>query len=120
MNNFCVDGLYAQKAADVCGIPVENILRMRDRHFLDEQELRNYLIRYDCYALLKTKKFTEQQIYERLSGIYNVGVAQIQKIIKLKPKRIFYCKRCGHEVTRKVFKQNNGMCNRCSSQSIIL
>ena len=120
MNDFYIEGLYAQKVADISGVPVEYIIKMRDEQFLDEQEVRNALIRYDCHALLQTRKFTERQIYDRLAGIYNISSVQVQRIIKMKSKRIFYCKQCGHEISKAEFKRNGGMCDRCISQSIIV
>lgn len=120
MNEFCIEGLYMQKVADISGIPVEYVAKMRDRQLLDEQEVRNMLIRYDCHALLCTQKFTERQVYDRLAGIYNISPSQVQRIIKMKSTRIFYCKQCGHKISSIEFKRNGGMCNRCKSQSIIV
>nr|DAD87535.1 MAG TPA: DNA-directed RNA polymerase [Siphoviridae sp. ctAUQ2] len=120
MNDFYIEGLYVQKVADISGIPVEYVVKMRDRQLLDEQEVRNMLIRYDCHALLLTQKFTERQVYDRLAGIYNISSSQVQRIIKMKSKRIFYCMQCGHEITKAEFKRNGGMCDRCKSQSIIV
>lgn len=120
MNDFYIEDLYLQKVADVTGVPVDYVTMMRDKQMLDEQEVRNILIRHDCHALLQTHKFTERQIYDRLAGIYNIGNTQLQRIIKMKSKRIFYCKQCGHEVTKAEFKRNAGMCDKCKSQSIIV
>jgi len=119
MNDFCIEGLYAQKIADISGVPVEYIVKLRDRQLLDEQEVRNMLIRYDCNALLKTKKLSDRQVYDTIAGIYNMSYSQVMRIIKMKSKRIFYCKRCGQEISKSEFKRNNGMCGRCLSQSII-
>lgn len=120
MNNFCIEGLYAQKIADISGVPVEYIIKLRDRQLLDEQEARNMLIRYDCNALLKTRKYTDREIYDIVAGIYNMSYSQVMRIIKMKSKRIFYCKRCGLEISKSEFKRNNGVCGRCMSQSIIV
>lgn len=118
MNDFYVEDLYAQKAADMCGISVVDFLKMRDRNFLNTTAVKHELIRYDAYALLKTKKFTEQQVFERLSGLYGVSVTQIQRVIKMNPKRIYYCKKCGQEISKTIFKRNDGMCKGCFTQSI--
>ena len=120
MNDFFIEGLYLQKVADVSGIPVEYVAKMRDMQLLDEYEVRNMLLRHDCHALLMTQKFTDKQVYERLAGIYNISTTYVQRIIKMNPKRIFYCKQCGHEITKPEAKRNDGMCDRCKSQSIIV
>lgn len=120
MNDFYVEGVYIQKIADISGVPVEYVVKMRDRQLLDEQEVRNMLIRYDCNALIMTHKFTERQIYDRIAGIYNISPSYVQKIIKMKSKRILYCKQCGREITNGEFKRNGDMCDKCKSQSIII
>ncbi len=71
MNDFCVEGLYLQKVADVTGVPVENLAKLRDEGLLNEREARNKQIRDDCHALLKTGKFTVPQIYERIAATIN-------------------------------------------------
>jgi hypothetical protein len=43
---------------------------------LDEKSVRDFLIRHDCDALLKTKKFTDTQVYNKLAGIYDLDVRQ--------------------------------------------
>ena len=120
MNDFYIEGLYVQKAADISGVPAEYIVRLRDKQLLDEQGLRNALIRYDCNALLATGKFTERQIYDRLAGIYNISTSRVHGFVKMRTKRMFYCTQCGHEMTIAEFKRNGGMCDRCKSQSIIV
>ena len=120
MNDFYIEGLYLQKVADISGVPVEYVVKMSDRQLLDEKEVRNMLIRYDCHALLLTHKFTERQIYERIAGIYNITPIRVKNIIQMRTKRIFYCKKCGHEILQSEHKRNNGMCDRCKTQSIII
>ena len=119
MNNFYVEGLYIQKIADISGVPVNYVLKLRDKQLLNERAVRDMLIRYDCYALLKTEKFTDMQVYSKLAGIYNLSSAQVQRVIKMKSKRVFYCKHCGREITRKEFNRNGGMCDKCKSQLIV-
>lgn len=118
MNDFYIENLYAQKIADISGVPVEYVIKLRDRQLLDEQEARNMLIRYDCNALMKTRKYTDREVFDIVAGIYNISYSQVTRIIKMKSKRIFYCKRCGLEISKTEFKRNDGMCARCVSQSI--
>lgn len=121
MNEFYVEGLYAQKVSDITGVPVEYVIKMRDKQLLNESEVRNTLIRYDCNALLATKKFTERQIFERLAGIYNISVERVRAIIKMKLKRkIFYCIHCGVEISKSIYKTNLGMCGKCKDKTITL
>ena len=37
MNDFYIEGLYLQKVADISGVPVEYVVKMRDRQLLDEK-----------------------------------------------------------------------------------
>lgn len=118
MSKAYIDDLYAQKTADIGYIPVEYILKLRERGWLNQRAIRDDLIRYDYYALLKTKKLNKNQIIEKLAGIYDINKRKVYDVIKIKPKHILYCKRCGKEISNKEFKRNEGICDRCFAQSI--
>jgi hypothetical protein len=87
--------LYAQKLSDITNIPYPYIISLRDNGLLDQKEARDKLIRHDYWKLVKTNKFTHNQILEKLSGIYDVNKRKILYAIKVKPKRIYYCRQCG-------------------------
>lgn len=120
MSKILIEDLFAQKTADIGYIPVEYVLKFRDLGWLDQRAVRNSLIRHDYWALLKTRKLTRTQIVEKLAGMYDVNKRKIYEVIKMKPKRIFYCKRCGTEISNMESKRNNGVCDRCFAQSIII
>lgn len=120
MKTFNVHGLYAQKIADVCEIPVEYVHKLRDKELLDEKKVRDKLIKNDFYALLKSGKLTEKQILDTLAFTYGMKEASILRIVKLKYRRIYYCKRCGKVITSTDYRRNDGMCGYCLSQQIII
>ena len=120
MNNFYLESLYAQKIADMTCVPVEYILKLRDRQFLNETKVRNTLIVYDYELLKRTGKFTREQLCEKIGGIYNINPSSVGPIISQKSKRVFYCKNCGRIIPSKEHKQNEGICTRCIAKSIIV
>lgn len=112
--------LYAQKIADITHIPYPYIVALRDQGILDQKAARDKLIFHDYWKLVKTKQFTEKQIIEKLSGVYNVNQRKIQYVIKQKPKRMCYCRNCGTQLSQNIFIRNDGLCDRCIAHQINL
>lgn len=112
--------LYAQKVADITHIPYPYIIALRDQGMLDQKAARDRLIYHDYWKLVKTKKLTENQILEKLAGMYDIDKRKIQYVIKNKPKRMCYCRNCGTHLPRTKFFKNDGLCDRCITHQIIL
>jgi hypothetical protein len=118
MSTAQIYGMFAQKLADITNVPLSCIESLRDCGVLNEKEARDKLIRSDYWALVKTKKFTHNQILEKLSGIYDVDKQKVQKVVKVKPKKIYHCKICGSQMRKSDYIRNDGICDRCISKSI--
>lgn len=118
MSRLEVFDSYAQKISDESSVPYIHVIRLRDMGLLDEKSVRDFLIRHDCDALLKTKKFTDTQVYNKLAGIYDLDVRQIQYIINTKWKKPYYCTCCGKQISRIKFMRNQGLCDKCLSNKI--
>ena len=85
MSDAQIYDLYAQKISDITNIPYPYIIELRDNGLLNQKEARDKLIRHDYWKLMKTNKFTHNQILEKLSGIYDVNKRKILYAIKVKP-----------------------------------
>ncbi len=118
MNSLQIFDSYAQKVSDESGVSYVDIVKLRDMGLLDEQAVRDLLIRHDFDALLKTKKLTDMQIYAKLSGDYELGIQQLQYIINKKRKKMYYCTCCGRPISRVKFARNEGQCDKCLSNNI--
>ena len=112
--------LYAQKISDITNIPYPYIIALRDNGLLNQKEARDKLIRHDYWKLMKTNKFTHNQILEKLSGIYDVNKRKILYAIKVKPKRVYYCRQCGLQLSKVKYMRNDGICDKCISKQIKL
>ena len=77
MSDAQIYDLYAQKISDITNIPYPYIIALRDNGLLNQKEARDKLIRHDYWKLMKTNKFTHNQILEKLSGIYDVNVGNV-------------------------------------------
>ena len=102
MSDAQIYDLYAQKISDITNIPYPYIIVLRDNGLLNQKEARDKLIRYDYWKLMKTNKFTHNQILEKLSGIYDVNKRKILYAIKVKPKRVYYCRQCGLQLSKVI------------------
>lgn len=120
MSTVQIYDLYAQKIADITNVPYPYIVILRDKNLLNLKETRDKLIRHDYWKLVKTNKFTHNQILENLASIYDVNKRQILYAIKFKPKRTYYCQQCGSQLSKIKFIRNNGICDRCISNQIKL
>lgn len=114
------DDRYAQKIADVCHVPYTSVLALREQGCLDLKVCRDRLIRHDYWALLKTSKLNNQQIFERLQGMYNLGYGTILKAVKDGDHHKCYCKSCGEPVFRQKYVLNGGLCDRCIANGVRL
>lgn len=85
MSDAQIYDLYAQKISDITNIPYPYIIALRDNGLLNQKEARDKLIRHDYWKLMKTNKFTHNQILEKLSGIYDVNKRKILYAIKVNP-----------------------------------
>lgn len=110
--------LFAQKIADVTHIPYPYILALRDNGLMNQKEARDKLIRYDYLQLQKTKKFTRNQIVEKLAGIYGVNKQTVLTIVKASSKCVFYCRKCGSAMPKTKYARNDGICDKCISKQI--
>lgn len=120
MSDAQIYDLYAQKISDITNIPYPYIIVLRDNGLLNQKEARDKLIRYDYWKLMKTNKFTHNQILEKLSGIYDVNKHKILYAIKVKPKRVYYCRQCGLQLSKVKYMRNDGICDKCISKQIKL
>ena len=57
---------------------------------------------------------------EKLSGIYDVNKRKILYAIKVKPKRVYYCRQCGLQLSKVKYMRNDGICDKCISKQIKL
>ena len=110
MSSLQIFDSYAQKVSDESGVSYVDIVKLRDMGLLDEQAVRDLLIRHDFDSLLKTKKLTDMQIYAKLSGDYSLGIQQLQYM--------YYCVCCGTPISRVKFARNQGQCDKCLSNNI--
>lgn len=111
---------YAQKIADIIRVPLPYVLQIRDQGLLNNKAVRDLLIKNDYIRLTKTKKFTRNQILEKLSGIYDVDKRKIQTVASTKYKNLYFCSKCGSQVSKLEHLRNDGQCDRCYSQLINL
>lgn len=116
---FFIEDLYLQKLADITDIPVEYVSKMRDKGMLNVKGVRDMLLRYDHEALLKTGQFTEEQISDRLSGIYGVSEGVARTASKRSVKRTYFCRVCGKPLKNSEYRRYDGMCRGCCMKSII-
>lgn len=112
--------LFAQKVADITGIPYPYIIQFRDMGMMDQTEVRNILVRYDYWKLYKSQKLTNPQILVKLSGIYGINVQTIKSIIKNRTKKLCYCTQCGDSMPKKKYVLNEGVCDKCIAKTIEL
>lgn len=111
---------YAQKVADVSRVPLSYVLQLRDMGLIDHKSTRDMLIRSDYKKLFKTKKFTKNQILEKLSGIYDVDKRKVQAVVQAKQKKLTFCSKCGSPTSRLEHIRNDGICDKCFSKLINL
>jgi len=109
---------YAQKVSDIIQIPLSYVLQLRDKGLLHEKAVRDLLIKNDYIKLTKTKKLTKNQILEKLAGIYNVDKRKVQAVATTKYKSLYYCSKCGSQVSKQEHIRNDGICDKCFSQLI--
>ena len=111
MSDAQIYDLYAQKISDITNIPYPYIIVLRDNGLLNQKEARDKLIRHDYWKLMKTNKFTHNQILNKRKILY---------AIKVKPKRVYYCRQCGLQLSKVKYMRNDGICDKCISKQIKL
>ena len=110
--------MFAQKVANIVGVPLEKVLEMRDIGIIDNRKCRDILVRKDYVTLRRRKMYTRNQIINRLSKLYNISENTILYVIRNKPGYVYYCKRCGAKITQAKFINNSGLCDKCFPDSI--
>ena len=91
MSSLQIFDSYAQKVSDESGVSYVDIVKLRDMGLLDEQAVRDLLIRHDFDSLLKTKKLTDMQIYAKLSGDYSLGIQQLVHHQQKEKENVLLC-----------------------------
>lgn len=113
MKEILNEDLYLQKMADAAYIPLEYVMKMRGRGWLDEKAVASDLIRQDFEALNATRKMKPARIYERLAEEYGVSVDFVRRQVSLGPQARYHCRYCGREISKRQHAAYDGVCNRC-------
>lgn len=120
MNSNIIHDIFLQKVADISGVPVEYVMKLRDKGMLDQQRTRELLMRHDYYALHRSGKIKKKLIVQKLANFYQVSLTSVYKALHINTSRIFFCKRCGIQLSKDAYEQGDGLCGKCISNSINL
>lgn len=106
------DDMFIQKLSDLTGIPVPFIREFRSAGMMDNKGARDAVLR-DDYHRLRDSGIDRERAVTILSEFYGIGSVSIKAILKLVPKRVLYCRRCGAEITAKKHEAYGGLCPSC-------
>lgn len=117
-NDNIIHDIFLQKLADITGVPAEYVQKLRDKGMLDQQRIRDLLIQRDYWALYRTKKLRSPQIVDKLTNFYHISAGTVYSAMRTNTPRIFFCKRCGIQLSKDAYERGDGLCGRCIANSI--
>lgn len=110
------------KLSGITQISVETLKKLESMNLLDEIEVRNLLILTDWrkLKLKQDKKYTTAQIVGAIVNEYQVSTSKVENIIYEKKKSMYWCKLCEKRISKGEYQRNDGVCDKCVTQSIKL
>ena len=109
-----------QKLSKITGIQLIDLEKLYSLHLLKDRQLLMVLIKHDYYTHRRRNKYTPAQIYVALERKYQVTKSFVLNSIHFKPASITYCEKCHRIIKKFLYNRNNGLCDECVAEEIII
>lgn len=110
----------AYKLSEITGLPVEGIHQIDGLGVLNVSEAKCVLASIDWERLRKKTKLKSGQIIKLLCKEYQLTTHQVECAIYGKKRFLYYCKKCGSQISKAESNRNEGLCDDCVIESINL
>lgn len=118
--NLKLSDKHLYKLSMISGIQLPDIVSLDAMGIIDTNRCLQLLVRYDWKVLSRTKRYTADQKIKALCVEYNYSESRIRELVYKHSRIAYYCKDCGHEISKLISKQNYGLCDKCVVKSIKL
>jgi hypothetical protein len=118
--NLKLSDKHLYKLSTITGIQLPDLVSLDAMGILDTARCLQFLVKYDWKILSKTKRYTADQKIQALCNEYNYSASHMRELVYKHNRIAYYCKDCGHEISKLISKQNDGLCDKCVVKSIKL
>lgn len=117
--NLKLSDKHLYKLSAITGIQLQTLVDLSAMGLLNSPRTLELLVKYD-WKLLTKKRYTADQKIQALALEYNYSISRIRELVYSHNHIAYYCKDCGHEISKLLSKQNDGLCDKCVIKSIKL
>ena len=107
-----------RKLAKETGVTAFQLEKMYAMGLLRTARITDLLIRYDYKEIMRSGRYTREQVVMRLMAYYQAGQSKINDAIKDRYSKYHYCDACGKIIDKRTFIRNEGLCDECKSKTI--
>ena len=110
---------HFKKLSVIADLPLEEVTKLSAMGLIDGERALELLMQYDWRLLMRNDcNYTAQQRIGALMNEYNVSESRVRLSVYKKRTMDYYCRECGHVITKKEHSRNNGLCDKCTIKHI--
>ncbi len=112
---------HLQKLALITEVPLEKLVEFDTMGLLDDERVVDLVLMHDYRSLRRSpKKYTKRQCVMALAKEYNLKESRVGRAVSKRRTGSKYCKECGAEVTPFEYSRNDGICDVCVVNKIVI
>lgn len=108
------------KLSIVTGFPVVDLQKLDSMGLLVNEVAVKLVFEYEYKQQKKATKALPRLIIQAIANKYGLPVSKVRRFLFYREHPIFYCTKCQQEISRLEKKRNEGLCDKCMAESIIL
>lgn len=109
-----------KRLANVTEVSEADLMKLVAMNLIAHGYAVDRLIQYSYKKLKRTKRYTPKQMVEALMREYSVSRSKVYNAIYGKKAKTYYCNECMRKIPVSEYKRNNGLCDHCVSENIVI
>lgn len=108
------------KLSTITGVPAIELQKLDALGLLVNSVAVKLVFEYEYRLQKKQTKVLPKLIIQAIANKYGITTEKVRRLLFAKERPIYYCSKCQKEISKLERKRNNGLCNQCVVENIIL
>lgn len=108
------------KLSTITGLPAIDLQKLDALGLLSNPVAVRLVFEYEYRLQRKHSKALPKLIIQAIANKYGMPVTKVRKCLFARERPVYYCSKCQREVSKLEYRRNEGLCDSCVSDSIIL
>ena len=120
MRPFQFTAAEYNKLSTITGVPAIELQKLDALGLLVNSVAVKLVFEYEYRLQKKQTKVLPKLIIQAIANKYGITTEKVRRFLFAKERPIYYCSKCQKEISNLERKRNNGLCNQCVVENIIL